>query len=341
LSQPRGPPRIDFFELPGAGLGTFDFVLFLGVLYHLRHPLLALEIVCGLTAAVAIVESFITDGDSWQNHLEDIPTMEFYETDELGGQLDNWVGPTLGCLLAMCRAAGFARVELLHTEPQRATLACYRKWEPPLPKATVPTPELIAVMNNRNYGINFSTRKEEYISCWFRCSRANLEREELRLEVGEFGVPALYIRAEGGGVWLANFRFPPGLTSGWQPVRLRLADSGFSNSVRIAVDMPVEADELVVEGVCDGLTWTPGEVEVRERGFVSCWVKGLGENCDRSNVRLYLGGARLRVEYIGEPGVNGFRQINGLLPGDIAKGEAVFRVEFGGIGSEPLRVEVK
>ena len=32
------------------------------------------------------------------------------ETDELGGFMDNWFGPSVSCVLALCRAAGFARV---------------------------------------------------------------------------------------------------------------------------------------------------------------------------------------------------------------------------------------
>ena len=54
----------DFYELPEAGLGTFDFVFCLGILYHLKHPLLALEIVCALTTDTAIVESFVIDADT-------------------------------------------------------------------------------------------------------------------------------------------------------------------------------------------------------------------------------------------------------------------------------------
>ena len=41
---------LEIYELPAAGLGKFDIVFLLGVLYHLRHPLLALEIVCALAA---------------------------------------------------------------------------------------------------------------------------------------------------------------------------------------------------------------------------------------------------------------------------------------------------
>jgi len=118
----------DIYDLPQAGLGKFDFVLFLGVLYHLRHPLLALEIVCSLAAHTAIVESFMTDAETWQQHRQEVPTMEFYETNELGNQLDNWNGPSVACLMAMCRAAGFARVELLYAAGQYAGVACHRRW---------------------------------------------------------------------------------------------------------------------------------------------------------------------------------------------------------------------
>jgi tRNA (mo5U34)-methyltransferase len=127
---------LDFYDLPQAGLGAFDYVLFLGILYHLKHPLLALEIVCALTTDTAIVESFVTDAETWMDHRDQIPTMEFYEADELGNQLDNWIGPSVACLLALCRAAGFARVELLYSSGYNAGVACYRAWEPIGPKPT-------------------------------------------------------------------------------------------------------------------------------------------------------------------------------------------------------------
>ena len=82
--------------------------MFLGVLYHLKHPMLALEKVCELATDMVCVESFVIDDGSDPAAK---PVMEFYETTELCGQFDNWVGPNTACLLAMCRAAGFARVQ--------------------------------------------------------------------------------------------------------------------------------------------------------------------------------------------------------------------------------------
>jgi len=330
---------LDFYELPAANLGVFDYVFFLGLLYHLKHPLLALETVCALTTDTAIVESFVTDGDTWQEHTRDVPTMEFYETDELGNQLDNWIGPSVGCLLALCRAAGFARVELLYAYGSQGGTVCYRQWEP-LADARQDAPELVAVANTRTTGINFSTRREEYISCWFRTAQESVAREQLRFEVGGFGVPALYVRQEPDGRWLANFRFPPGLGSGWQDVRLRFADSEFGRTLRFAVDMPVAAGPIVLVGACDAFTFQVAQVAVAESGYISCWVQGLPPNCDCDNVRLFLGTSRLTIDYVGDQDADGNRQVNAVIPGDTAKGRHAVRIECGGSSSEALTVEI-
>ena len=332
---------LDFYELSEAGLGVFDIVFCLGILYHLKHPLLALEIVCGLTTDTAIVESFVTDADTWREHQDEVPTMEFYETDELGNQLDNWIGPSVNCLMAMCRAAGFARVELLHTTGMHAGVACHRQWEPIPAEANRPAPELLAVANNRTLGVNFSARKEEYISCWFRTTEPTVTRGQLRLEVGGFGVPALYVRPAENGAWMANFRLPPGLRSGWSPVRLRFADSLFGDTtLRLAVDLPLRAECLVLNGACDGTNWNDREVKAGDGGFISCWVTGLPENCDRANIGVYLGETRLRLEYVSEPDAAGMRQINAALPAGMAKGEQLCRVECGGVATESRALQV-
>jgi len=86
---------LDFYELLPAKIGTFDIVLFQGVLYHLKHPLLALERVCALTKELAAVESFVITG-SKGNPVPKHPVMEFYETDEFGGQFDNLGRPQRG-----------------------------------------------------------------------------------------------------------------------------------------------------------------------------------------------------------------------------------------------------
>src|SRR5262245_25907070 len=48
--------RLDVHDLDPRRMGTFDLVFCAGVLYHLRHPLLALEKIRSVTAKQCIVE---------------------------------------------------------------------------------------------------------------------------------------------------------------------------------------------------------------------------------------------------------------------------------------------
>jgi len=49
--------EIDVLELSSEAVGPFDIVLFLGVLYHMRHPLLALERVASVTRERLILDT--------------------------------------------------------------------------------------------------------------------------------------------------------------------------------------------------------------------------------------------------------------------------------------------
>ena len=334
---------LDFFELPGAGLGRFDFVFFLGVLYHLKHPMLALEQVCALTTDTAIVESFVTDAQTWQESRDKIPSMEFYETDELGNQLDNWIGPGVTCLVAMCRAAGFARVELMYAAGFTAGVACFRKWEPaPDPATGKPAPKITGLMNNRLLGFNFSSWKEEYLAVWFQAPRDVVKREDLRLEVGEFGVPSLFVTVQGERTWQANFRLPPGLNPGMHQVRLRFHDSGFGRPWRIAVDMKVVVERLTIQALRDDGTRRLGEAKTG--GVVSLFVDGLAANSDRANTAVWLDGRKLVVDYVGdadgEPEGSPRKQVNARVPSDVPPGSHRLRVECAGVRSEEWTVQV-
>ncbi len=106
--------RLDVYELDPLQVGTFDIVLCMGVLYHLKHPLLALERICGVTRDMCLIDTFVVDGEAWQRGIRPpLPYIEFYERAELAGQLDNWSGPTIGAVEALVRAAGFSRARVL------------------------------------------------------------------------------------------------------------------------------------------------------------------------------------------------------------------------------------
>ncbi|MGH9646017.1 MAG: DUF1698 domain-containing protein [Bryobacteraceae bacterium] len=334
---------LDFYELPSAGLGKFDVVFFLGVLYHLRHPLLALEIVCGLTTDVAIVESFVIDAETWKEHQNAIPILEFYENFELGNQYDNWSGLTVACMLAMCRAAGFARVELMFCAGNYAGAVCYRKWEPPPVKPGYAPPELLFVSNSRTPGNCFSSRKsEEYLQCVFRAP-ADLEArgEYLRLEVGAFGSRAIYVQRHDDRNCTATFRLPPALDPGWYPVRIRFAETGFSNEIPIAVDLPAgRPSRLAVKDLSDGMSWDRGQVSMASGGFLSFWVSGLPENRSALDMRVLLGEIPLQIIWIGPAEESGYCQVNAKAPPDIEMGSHDFQIMFAGVSSEPQSVRI-
>ncbi len=317
------------------GMEPFDYVLFLGVLYHLRHPLLALDIVCELTKDIAIVDSFVVDDD----HRSPIPWMEFYEGTELSNQVDNWVGPTIPCLMALCRSAGFARVELLNVKHRHARLACYRRWEPPSDNPSANPPELKAAVNGRygDNGINFKSAREEFITCWFTSDEMDLGREDLRPEVSGFGAPVIALQKDADRGWHANFKLPPGLKPGWHEVRLRTAKSAFSNPCKIAVDVPFKPGEVEIRAAGDGRNWQPGEVHLargQEWGHLTLWIAGLSETADRNNVRVYCDSKRLPVDFVSSA------QVNARIPSGMIGAREIF-VQHGEQESKPVRLVVK
>jgi tRNA (mo5U34)-methyltransferase len=88
--------------------GSFDIVLFLGVLYHERHPLLALEHLARLTKEYAVVETHYVKSGSQ-------PLLRFYPGSSLNQDPTNFWGPTLACVELMLKDVGFRKVSLLQT----------------------------------------------------------------------------------------------------------------------------------------------------------------------------------------------------------------------------------
>ena len=106
------------YDLSPETHGTFDVVLFLGVLYHLRHPLLALEKIHSVCREFALVESHVLDQAFLYNGhsiplehvhplLTESPIMQFYPGEELGQDASNWWAPTVECLRCMLETSGF------------------------------------------------------------------------------------------------------------------------------------------------------------------------------------------------------------------------------------------
>ena len=98
---------IDVMDLSPETVGVFDVVLFLGVLYHLRHPLLALERVASVTGDLLVVETHA------ERRPRRRPAMVLYPGAELAGDPTNWWGPNVAALEALLRTVGFGQVRIV------------------------------------------------------------------------------------------------------------------------------------------------------------------------------------------------------------------------------------
>ena len=103
--------EMEVLDITPERVGVFDLVLFLGVLYHMPHPLLALERVASVTGKQLILETFVDLTD------HDRPVLAFYPEDECCNDPSNWFGPNRAAVEAMLRVVGFRRIELMSWYP--------------------------------------------------------------------------------------------------------------------------------------------------------------------------------------------------------------------------------
>ena len=107
LESNVGERTVRVEDLPNAGLGLFDVVLFLGVLYHATDPLGYLKNVRSVTGGMAVIETHVD--------LLDIktPALAYYPGATLNGDATNFFGPNEAAVHGMCQDAGFSRVETI------------------------------------------------------------------------------------------------------------------------------------------------------------------------------------------------------------------------------------
>ncbi|MES2712374.1 MAG: TIGR04290 family methyltransferase [Pseudomonadota bacterium] len=113
----------------------FDIVLFMGVLYHLRHPLLALDLIHEHVAGDRMVFQSLQRGTNRVAPVEPdypfadvapfadagFPRLHFIE-HRYAGDLTNWWIPNRACTEAMLRNAGFA----IEARPEEEVYLCRR-----------------------------------------------------------------------------------------------------------------------------------------------------------------------------------------------------------------------
>jgi tRNA (mo5U34)-methyltransferase len=114
---------VDVMDLsPNAVGGPFDVVLFLGVLYHLRDPLRALERVASMAGDLLIIETVV---DMLGVNR---PAAAFYPDRELNDDPTNWWGPNPAAVEGMLRPVGFARVTQVTPTPPAPHRAARAVW---------------------------------------------------------------------------------------------------------------------------------------------------------------------------------------------------------------------
>ncbi len=127
--------KLSVFDVAKLGQ-RFDIVLFMGVFYHLRHPLLALDLIHEHVADdLLIFQSMQRGGDEVEAIAEDYP---FWETDiffkpghprlhfiehRYSQDETNWWIPNRACVEALLRSAGF---EILR-HPEEEVYVCRRR----------------------------------------------------------------------------------------------------------------------------------------------------------------------------------------------------------------------
>jgi tRNA (mo5U34)-methyltransferase len=157
LAQARFAAQVSGFDIEfrqmsvydvGALGERFDIVLFLGVFYHLRHPLLALDLIRehvvddlfvfqSMQRGSNDVEILEPDYPFWEKAIFDqagFPRMHFIE-QSYSNDITNWWIPNRACTEGMLRSAGLAIID----HPEEEVFIC-RKAEIPdsWPRAVYP-----------------------------------------------------------------------------------------------------------------------------------------------------------------------------------------------------------
>lgn len=125
---------------------TWDLVMFMGVFYHLRYPLLALDAVARCVGRVMVFQTLSMPGDEVEGDTRDLsldererlhgrgwPKMAFLE-HRLAGDRTNWWAPNHAAVEAMLRSTGMKVVGRPHDEtylcePDRARSESFWRWD--------------------------------------------------------------------------------------------------------------------------------------------------------------------------------------------------------------------
>ncbi len=144
---------------------TYDLVLFMGVFYHLRYPLLALDIVADRTERMLVFQSLSMTGEEVSEEPGDLgfnsrdrfdesgwPKMAFIR-NSFAGDSTNWWVPNRACIESLLRNVGFD----VRDRPGEEIYVCERNAE--LSETSTRDPEeLAAAIGSHHVAVDADVR---------------------------------------------------------------------------------------------------------------------------------------------------------------------------------------
>jgi tRNA (mo5U34)-methyltransferase len=128
--------RMNVYELRRGSVGEFDITLALGLVYHLKHLILALENLYEVTRELLVVETAIMPPErtpepfthplgATEMRLHALAYVE--NPPEAKEQVYNWFLPSVSSLAALLRNTGFDEVEIVEVKNERAVVIARKR----------------------------------------------------------------------------------------------------------------------------------------------------------------------------------------------------------------------
>jgi tRNA (mo5U34)-methyltransferase len=136
--------EVDFRVMSAYDLGTlgqkFDLILFMGLFYHLRHPLVALEALRAVCSGTLLFQSITTHHKNGLRDLnspysgdvdllspilnnDEFPSLRFVE-GTLNGDVSCWFIPNMPAVAAILRSSGFELDQVTFTNDYDVIVRC-------------------------------------------------------------------------------------------------------------------------------------------------------------------------------------------------------------------------
>ena len=132
--------KLSVYDLDPRAIGHFDVTLALGLIYHCKHLVMALEKLFLVTKKLLILETAIIAPEKEGPRLRSFMRRLEYETPNLHPlaylenspeskePVFNWFYPSVNCLKALLRDVGFDEIEVFNvTKDGRAVLLCRKQ----------------------------------------------------------------------------------------------------------------------------------------------------------------------------------------------------------------------